>query len=114
MVNTVGGPNNLRPNDPTNPYKGLTNFSLLSHGFGNLNISAVLSVVQNYFNELLKVYESNKAPLEPGANLSPQYASNSKTLNDGASHKSRRQSSSGNYRKKLKQEQDKISCDTKM
>lgn len=60
MVDTVGGPNNLRPDDPCNPYPGLTNFSLLSHGFGNPNISTSLSVVQNYFSELLKIYEGSK------------------------------------------------------
>lgn len=103
MVNTVGGPNNLRPNDPSNPYKGLTNFSLLSHGFGNPNISAVLSVIQNYFNELLKVYECNKVPMEPVS---------SGFINDiDSSHKSRKQSSS---HRKLKQEQDTVACDSKM
>jgi hypothetical protein len=60
MINTVGGPSNLSPSDPSNPYKGLTNFSLISHGFGNPNISTVLSVVQTYFNELLKVYEGHR------------------------------------------------------
>ena len=61
MVDTVGGPNNLRPDDPCNPYPGLTNFSLLSHGFGNHNISSALSVIQSYFNELIGVYEGNKS-----------------------------------------------------
>ena len=60
MVDTVGGPTNLRPDDPSNPYPHLTNFSLLSHGFGIPNISAVLSVIQNYFNELLAVYDGGK------------------------------------------------------
>lgn len=80
MVNTVGGPTNLRPDDPSNPYPGLTNFSLLSHGFGNPNISACLSVIQNYFNELLAVYEGGKSMMNlpyAGANHTPsQFARN--------------------------------------
>ena len=60
MVDTVGGPNNLRPDDPCNPYPGLTNFSLLSHGFGNHNISSTLNIIQSYFNDLIRVYEGNK------------------------------------------------------
>ena len=80
MVNTVGGPTNLRPDDPSNPYPGLTNFSLLSHGFGNPNISAVLSVIQNYFNELLAVYDGKKSMMNlpyAGANHAPsQFARN--------------------------------------
>lgn len=57
MVDTVGGPTNFRPDDPSNPYPGLTNFSLISHGFGNPSISAVLSLVKTYFQELISVYE---------------------------------------------------------
>ena len=57
MVDTVGGPTNFRPDDPSNPYPGLTNFSLISHGFGNPSVSAVLSLVKTYFQELISVYE---------------------------------------------------------
>ena len=45
MLNAVGGPSNIKSNDPNNPYPGLTNFSLLSHGFGNPAINTSLSVV---------------------------------------------------------------------
>ena len=54
MVDIVGGPINFRPNDP---YPGLTNFSLISHGFGNPSISVVLSLVKTYFQELISVCE---------------------------------------------------------
>lgn len=64
MLNAVGGPSNLRPNDPTNPYPGLTNFSLLSHGFGNPAINTGLGVLQTYLKELLDYYEGNK-PIQP-------------------------------------------------
>ena len=64
MVDAVGGPTNLRPDDPLNPYPGLTNFSLISHGFGNPSISTALSVVQTYLQELKDVYEG-KQPQPP-------------------------------------------------
>ena len=82
MVDTVGGPNNLRPDDPCNPYPGLTNFSLLSHGFGNHNISSALSVIQSYFNELIGVYEGNK-PTAMDSQLPPQQAPGA-VYNNGA------------------------------
>ena len=64
MLNAVGGPSNIKPNDPNNPYPGLTNFSLLTHGFGNPTISASLGVVQTYLQELLTLYEGRK-PIQP-------------------------------------------------
>ena len=56
MLYAVGGPSNIKHNDPNNPYPGLTNFSLLSHGFGNPAINTSLSVVQTYLQELLAFY----------------------------------------------------------
>ena len=64
MLNTVGGPNNIAPSDPNNPYPGLTNFSLLTHGFGNPTISTSMGVLQNYLQELLAFYEERK-PIQP-------------------------------------------------
>jgi hypothetical protein len=64
MLNAVGGPSNIKANDPSNPYPGLTNFSLLSHGFGNPAISSSLTVVQTYLQELLAFYEGRK-PVQP-------------------------------------------------
>ena len=57
MVDAVGGPSNIRPTDPHNPYPGLTNFSLITHGFGNPAISTVISQIQQYLSELLAIYE---------------------------------------------------------
>lgn len=67
MLDAVGGPSTLRPNDPTNPYPGLTNFSLLSHGFGNPAINTGLGVLQTYLQELLAYYEGKK-PIQPPDN----------------------------------------------
>ena len=64
MLNAVGGPSNIKSNDPNNPYPGLTNFSLLSHGFGNPAINTSLSVVQTYLQELLAFYDGRK-PIQP-------------------------------------------------
>ena len=64
MLNAVGGPSNIKPNDPNNPYPGLTNFSLLSHGFGNPAINTSLGVVQTYLQELLAFYDGRK-PIQP-------------------------------------------------
>ena len=64
MVNAVGGPSNIQPNDPHNPYPGLTNFALHTHGFGNPTINASISVVQTYLQELLLFYEGRK-PVQP-------------------------------------------------
>lgn len=64
MLDAVGGPSTLRPNDPTNPYPGLTNFSLLTHGFGNPAINTGLGVLQTYLQELLAYYEGKK-PIPP-------------------------------------------------
>ena len=64
MLDAVGGPSNLRPNDPNNPYPGLTNFSLLTHGFGNPAINTGLGVLQTYLQELLAYYEGKK-PILP-------------------------------------------------
>ena len=55
---------NIKSNDPNNPYPGLTNFSLLSHGFGNPAINTSLSVVQTYLQELLAFYDGRK-PIQP-------------------------------------------------
>ena len=60
MLNAVGGLSNIKSNDPNNPYPGLTNFSLLSHGFGNPAINTSLSVVQTYLQELLAFYDGRK------------------------------------------------------
>ena len=57
MVDTSSQPSNLRPEDPSNPYPGLTNFNLISHGFGNPAISTAISVLQNYLQELRRVYD---------------------------------------------------------
>jgi hypothetical protein len=64
MLTAVGGPSNIRANDPNNPYPGLTNFSLLSHGFGNPAINTSLTVVQTYLQELLAFYDGRK-PVQP-------------------------------------------------
>ncbi len=62
MVDASGQPNNLRPEDPSNPYPGLTNFNLISHGFGNPAISTAVSVLQNYLQELGRVYDGGPVP----------------------------------------------------
>ena len=64
MLNAVGGPSNIKSNDPNNPYPRLTNFSLLTHGFGNPAINTSLSVVQTYLQELLSFYDGRK-PIQP-------------------------------------------------
>ena len=64
MLSAVGGPSNIKTNDPHNPYPGLTNFSLLSHGFGNPAINTSLTVVQTYLQELLAFYDGRK-PIQP-------------------------------------------------
>lgn len=61
MVDAVGGPNTIRPSDPNNPYPGLTNFSLITHGFGNPALSTAISQVQMYLSELLAIYEGRTA-----------------------------------------------------
>ena len=61
MVNAVGGPSNIRPNDPNNPYPGLINFSLLTHGFGNPTINTSLNALQTYLQDLLGYYEGTKS-----------------------------------------------------
>lgn len=61
MLDAVGGPSNIRPSDPNNPYPGLTNFSLLTHGFGNPSINTGLGVLQTYLQELLAFYEGRKS-----------------------------------------------------
>lgn len=60
MLDAVGGPSNIRPNDPNNPYPGLTNFSLISHGFGPPTLNTGLGVLQTYLQELLAYYEGKK------------------------------------------------------
>ncbi len=60
MLDAVGGPSNIRPNDLNNPYPGLTNFSLLTHGFGNPAIATSLGVLQTYLQELLAYYDGRK------------------------------------------------------
>lgn len=60
MLDAVGGPSNIRPNDPNNPYPGLTNFSLISHGFGPPSLNTGLGVLQTYLQELLAYYEGKK------------------------------------------------------
>lgn len=60
MLDAVGGPSNIRPNDPNNPYPGLTNFSLISHGFGPPTLNTGLGVLQTYLQELLAYYEGTK------------------------------------------------------
>lgn len=67
MMDAVGGPSNIRPADPDNPYPGLTNFSLITHGFGNPVISTVMSQIQIYLSELLAVYEG-RTPLKSDSN----------------------------------------------
>ena len=83
MLNAVGGPSNIKSNDPNNPYPGLTNFSLLSHGFGNPAINTSLSVVQTYLQELLAFYDGRK-PIQP----ENRYAvfSGEKPLSNGMAH----------------------------
>ncbi|KAL5456992.1 hypothetical protein EMCRGX_G034222 [Ephydatia muelleri] len=70
MVNAVGGPSNIQPNDPQNPYPGLTNFALHTHGFGNPTINASISVVQTYLQELLLFYEGRR-PVQPDGTQQP-------------------------------------------
>lgn len=65
MVDAVGRPSNLSPNDPSNPYPGLTNFNLISHGFGNPSISTAVSVIQNYLLELSKIYDNSSTVERP-------------------------------------------------
>lgn len=60
MIDAAGGPSNIRPSDPNNLYPGLTNFSLLTHGFGNPVINTSLGVLQTYLQELLAYYEGRK------------------------------------------------------
>ena len=86
MLNAVGGPSNIRPNDPHNPYPGLTNFGLVTHGFGNPAINTSLNVLQTYLQELLAYYEGRK-PIPPqdsgrynfGANPAPPPAAQAAT-----------------------------------
>lgn len=79
MLDAVGGPSNIRPSDPNNPYPGLTNFSLLTHGFGNPAINTGLGVLQTYLQELLAYYEGEK-PILPDNRYS--------TLNENGSQSS--------------------------
>lgn len=65
MLDAVGGPSTIRPNDPSNPYPGLTNFSLLTHGFGNPALNTGLGVLQTYLQELLAYYEGKKSIQTP-------------------------------------------------
>ena len=60
MIDNAGGPSNIRPSDPNNHYPGLTNFSLLTHGFGNPVVNSSLGVLQTYLQELLAYYEGIK------------------------------------------------------
>ena len=60
----MGGPSNTQPQDSSNPYPGLTNFSLLTHGFGNPTSNTSLDVRQTYLQELLMFYEGRK-PIQP-------------------------------------------------
>ena len=60
MIEAAGGPSNLRPSDPNNHYPGLTNFSLLTHSFGNPVINTCLGVLQTYLQELLGYYEGRR------------------------------------------------------
>ena len=51
----------------------LTNFSLVTHGFGVPAIVAAMSAVQNYLNELLKCIDrSAEFHLAPGADFIAQ------------------------------------------
>ena len=67
MLDAVGGPSNIRPNDPANPYPGLTNFSLITHSFGTPALNTGLGVLQTYLQELLAYYEGKK-PIQPPEN----------------------------------------------
>ena len=69
MLNADGGPSNIKASDPNNPYPGLTNFSLLTHGLGNPAINTSLTVVQTYLKELLAFYDGRK-PVQPVARFS--------------------------------------------
>ena len=60
MIKAVGGPNNISASDPSNPYPGLTTFSLLSHGFGNPTIGIALKAIQSYLQELLNIYHKSQ------------------------------------------------------
>ena len=48
---------NYPSNNSTNISPGLANFDLMSHRFGNPNISTVVNVLQNYLYELTRVYD---------------------------------------------------------
>lgn len=92
MINAVGGPSNIRPNDPNNPYPGLINFSLLTHGFGNPTINASLNALQTYLQDLLAFYEGSKLIQPAEARLSmygsklPQQTSQSHVHTQHPSH----------------------------
>lgn len=86
MLNAVGSPSNIQPSDPNNPYPGLTNYDLLTHGFGNPAMNTSLGVVQTYLQELLAFYEGRK-PIQqesrfliPGEKLAPPPSSSSSLL----------------------------------
>jgi transcription factor AP-2 alpha/beta len=46
------------PLDP-NVQRSLTNFSLITHGFGAPALSAAVDIFQQYLAEMLKYYEKN-------------------------------------------------------
>ena len=64
MLNAVRGPSNINTGDHSNPYPGLTNFSL-----GNSAINTCLTVVQTYIQELLAFYDGHK-PIRPESQFS--------------------------------------------
>jgi len=49
---------NVTPLDPTTQ-RHLTNFSLITHGFGSPAIVAAMTAVQNYLNEMLKYMDTS-------------------------------------------------------
>ena len=54
---------NSRPNPILDPVvqRTLTNFSLITHGFGSPAIVAAMTAIQNYLSEMLKLVDKNFA-----------------------------------------------------
>ena len=85
MINAVGGPNNIRPTDPNNPYPGLTNFSLITHGFGNPAMDTMFSVVQTYLHELLAIYEG-RVPIQANPQSGSSHSSSGSRAGSSRGH----------------------------
>jgi len=60
---------NTRPTPILDPsvQRTLTNFSLITHGFGSPAIVAAMTAIQNYLTEMLKVVEKTYASVGGGS-----------------------------------------------